>query len=176
VSHCLAGLLLVLGVTGCAGLSAQRDTAAGTSALTHGDYATAIARLHAALARNPRSSVAANNLASAYFASGRAREGWPYVRQALIIAPRNRPAHANLLRFFAELVHQGELGDGVGVDTVREWLGAPDSVTADADGALWRYGPVGLRVRGGRLSGQATLDPPPTRRRAHICQVCRSEF
>jgi tetratricopeptide (TPR) repeat protein len=142
-------LLLV----GCATVESSLNYTKGTEALEAGDTDAAISHLEKAVQLDPGLARNHNNLAAAYFAKNRIREGWPHVRKAVGIAPRDEFARQNFVRYFLKLVDMGLIKEGLTEQQVVRNLGTPDSKQESEGRTAWQYGLTAFYFEKGRLTG-----------------------
>ena len=148
-----AALALSLALVSCAASESSLDYTRGTEALDERRWDDAVVYLKKAVELDPGMSRNHNNLAAAYFELGRLQEGWPEVREAVNLDPRNESARLNFLRYFEAMKKQSDLQIGDSFDAVEWKLGSPDQRT-NKDGVVWwRYGHAGLAFEDGHLSG-----------------------
>ncbi len=159
---------------GCVSVDANLSYINGTQALDDGRYDEAITNLTEAVRLDPDSARSFNNLAAAYFAAGKVREGWPNVRTAYSLDSRDRAIRANLLRHLGQLIHDGGLENGSTKDSVLAWLGEPDARQMEPEGETWQYGSLGIRFVDHRLVGAIQIDKLPRNARGRPCAVCGS--
>lgn len=157
---------------GCVSVDANLSYIDGTQAINDGRYDEAIAALAEAVRLDPRSARSFNNLAAAYFAAGRVREGWPHVRTAYSLDQRDHSIRANLLRYLGQLIHDGGLENGSTQPMVLDWLGEPDTKQTTAEGETWQYGSLGIRFVDDRLVGAIQIDKLSRKARGRPCAVC----
>ena len=116
----------------------------GTKALESGDYEKAAELLRESVRLDPTLSRNHNNLATALFELGLLKEGWPYVRKAVLLDPKNEYAAANSKRYIVALLNQEGLNTGASLSDVVEVLGEPDG-KAQKKKCLWyQYGSSAL--------------------------------
>jgi len=146
-------LFWALALTGCSTVKSSLNYTKGTAALKERDYDTAIVHLEKAVQLDPTDSKSHNNLACAYFETGRIKEGWPHVRHAVILRPKNAYAQENFRRYFSKLIHDGDVKKGYSEALIVQNLGEPDNVLKRRDGTLWQYGMVALYFKDGQVTG-----------------------
>jgi len=146
-------LLVPLFSTGCSTVESSLNYTEGTKALEAGQYDAAIVHLEKAVALDPALARNHNNLASAYFAKGRIREGWPHVRRAVILAPRDQAAQGNFSRYFKTMIDKGLVKKGLSEAVIKRNLGTPDGTLNRGKETLWQYGMIALYFEGGRMTG-----------------------
>lgn len=134
----------------------------GTAALDAGDFSSAIAHLEKAVELEPGLARNHNNLASAYLAAGRVKEGWPHVRRAVAIDPQDPFAVPNCRLFFVKMREETQLANGDSFDQLREKLGDPDEERNVGGAISWRYCLIAVQFRDGRISGAVDIPPPAT--------------
>ncbi|MGH2898785.1 MAG: tetratricopeptide repeat protein [Solirubrobacteraceae bacterium] len=132
----------------------------GTAALDAGDFPEAIAHLEKAVALQPNVSTNQNNLASAYLAAGRVRDGWPHVRRAVALDPGDLYSVANCRVFFVKMREETQLANGDSSDVLREKLGEPDEVRNEDGKTSWRYCLIAVQIRDGAIAGAVDLPVP----------------
>jgi tetratricopeptide (TPR) repeat protein len=146
-------LLLPLFSIGCSTVESSLNYTEGTKALQAEQYDSAIVHLEKAVALEPKIARNHNNLASAYYAKGRIRDGWPHVRKAVMLAPRDQFAQGNFSRYFKTMIDKGLVKEGLSEATITKNLGAPDSTLNRDQETFWQYGMVALTFKGGRVAG-----------------------
>lgn len=146
-------LLVPLFSTGCSTVKSSISYTEGTEALQAGQYDTAIAHLERAVALDPEVARNHNNLASAYFAKGRIRDGWTHVRKAVIYAPRDQSGQMNFGRYFKTMIDRGLVKNGLTEATVIKNLGQPDGKSKQGETTYWQYGMVAVTIERGRVAG-----------------------
>lgn|GEM_PF-2542817 len=173
-SHVVVWITLSVALGGCVSVDANLSYINGTQAIDDGRYDEAITHLTQAVRLDPASARSFNNLAAAYFAAGRTREGWPHVRTAYSLDPRDRTVRANLLRHLGQLIHEGGLKNGSPKPAVLAWLDEPDATAKTADGETWQYGSLGIRFVDDKLAGAMQMDRLSKTARGRPCAVCGS--
>ena len=149
---------LALVLTGCRTVESSLNYTEGTRALEAGDKEGAILHLEKAVRLDPTLARNHVNLAAAYFESGRMQEGWPHVRKAVILEPRNEAAQNNFRRYFKHFIDTGLIKMGDSVADVEKTLGEPDSTTRRGEQDLWQYGMVAVYFKDRRVSGYQNMD------------------
>jgi tetratricopeptide (TPR) repeat protein len=129
----------------------------GTAALDDGDFPAAIAHLEKAVELQPDLSKSQNNLASAYLAAGRVRDGWPHVRRAVALDPTDLYAVANCRVFFVRMREETRLANGDSSDELRQKLGEPDEVRSESGRISWRYCLIAVQLRDGVIAGAVDI-------------------
>jgi len=146
-------LLAPLLWTGCSTVQSSLNYTAGTEALQSGNYDEAIVQLEKAVELDPALARNQNNLAAAYLAKGYIAEGWPHVRKAVILAPRDKAALGNFSSYFKTMIDRGLVKKGLTQAAITKNLGKPDGTLERDNETLWQYGAVALYFEGGRMTG-----------------------
>jgi tetratricopeptide (TPR) repeat protein len=152
----LTTLIMLLAAAGCGTVKSSVNYTKGTDALERGDYVAAIPLLEEAVRLGPKLSRNHNNLAYAYYQSGRTFDAWNHSRQAVMLEPTNEYAASNFERIFIDVEKKAglELGDSSALVKVK--LGEPD-VTSDKTLAecgcfIWQYAFKALTIVDGELT------------------------
>jgi len=141
---------------------AEVEFSTGTAALDAGDFPTAIAHLEKAVELEPGLARNHNNLASAYLAAGRVKDGWPHVRRAVAIDPKDPYAVPNCRVFFVKMREATQLANGDSLEQLREKLGDPDEELREGGAISWRYCLIAVQFRDGRIAGAVDIPSPAT--------------
>lgn len=149
--------LVLVVLAGRATVSSSLNYTAGTEALEKGDFETAVVHLEEAVRLDPSLSRNHNNLAYAYYETGRLQEAWDHGRKAVLLDPDNEYARANSRRIFAAMWNEVGLKAGASEDAVRLKLGTPDGTNDSRDevcGCIWwQYGFTALSIVDGEVTG-----------------------
>jgi len=116
----------------------------GTKALENGDYEKAAELLREAVRLDPILSRNHNNLATALFELGLLNEGWPHVRKAVLLDPKNEYAAKNSKRYIVALLNQESLNIGANLSDVVAVLGEPDGKSEQKKCLWYQYGSSAL--------------------------------
>jgi len=154
-ARALLAMTFLLG--SCATPDPEAEFTKGTAALDAGELPTAIAHLEKAVELEPGLARNQNNLASAYLAAGRSKDGWPHVRRAVAIDPHDAYAVANCRVFFVKMRDETHLANGDPFDQVRKKLGDPDEERNEDGAVSWRYCLISVQFRDGKLAGAVDL-------------------
>lgn len=146
-------LLIPLFYSGCSTVESSLSYTEGTKALEAGQYDAAISHLEKAVELDPALARSHNNLASAYFAKGEFRKGWPHVRKAVMLAPRDQAAQKNFSLYFKTMIDRGLVKVGLAEAAITKNLGKPDNTFDQGQKTLWQYGMVALYFEKGRMTG-----------------------
>lgn len=112
----------------------------GTKALSNGDYAQAAELLAEAVSLDPTLSRNHGNYAAALYELQRYQEGWPHVRKAVLLDPRNREAQQNNRRYIVRLLGDAHLNTGATLQQVVSVLGDPDNISERGECVWYQYG------------------------------------
>jgi tetratricopeptide (TPR) repeat protein len=157
IPHISKGNLIFLFVplfwSSCATVESSLNYTKGTEALEAGNYDAAITNLEKSVKLDPSTARNQNNLSAAYLAKGKIREGWPHIRKAIILAPRDRATQGNFGLYFKKLIDLGLVKEGLTQSVISQNLGAPDSTLERGKETLWQYGIVAIYFEKGRVSG-----------------------
>lgn len=142
---------------GCSTVSSSLSYTEGTKALENKNYAEAIPALEKAVELDPSLARNHNNLAAAYFEVGRIYDGWPHVRKAVLLEPRQDVFVANFRRYMIALIKDHAAEKGMSEDQVRAKLGSPDGTKQVKECMYWQYGAAALCFKDGVLDGIADM-------------------
>lgn len=145
-------LVLAFTFTACSTVSSSLKYTEGTKALEAGDFERAAVLLYEATELDPGLSRNHNNLASALFELDRLEEGWPHVRQAVELDPRNKHAAHNSRRYIVALLQKADLNTGASKEDIVRALGEPDGRDAGEECIWYRYGISGLCFKENRFA------------------------
>jgi tetratricopeptide (TPR) repeat protein len=121
--------------------------------LERGDYQQAATLLEEAVRLDPGLSRNQNNLAAALFELGRLEDGWPHVRQAVLLDPSNQYAVQSCKRYIVAMLKKANLDFGASKSEVVRVLGEPDN-QEEAGGCVWyQYGGSGICFKAERFEG-----------------------
>jgi tetratricopeptide (TPR) repeat protein len=137
----------------CGVVESSLNYTKGTEALEAGKYDDSIAYLSKAVDLDPSTAKNQNNLSAAYLAKGKLREGWPHIRKAIILAPKDRATQGNFEIYFRKLIDLGLVKKGLTESVLTRNIGVPDSTLERGKVTLWQYGLVAVYFENGKLIG-----------------------
>ena len=144
IIFCVASLNVFASSNIASTVSSSTNYTKGTKALENGDYERAAELLRESVRLDSTLSRNHNNLATALFELGLLEEGWPHVRQAVLLDPKNEYAAANSKRYIIALLNQEGLNTGASLPDVVSVLGEPDGKAQQSKCLWYQYGSSAL--------------------------------
>ena len=151
-------IITLLVLASCATVASSLQYTQGSKALEDGDFEKAAVLLAEAVRLDPEVSRNRNNLAAALFELGRVEEGWPHVRKAVLLDPRNDSAALNCKRYFVTLLKKAKLDVGSTKADVVRVLGQPDDSLVQGRCTWFQYGSSAVCFEGERFAGVQDME------------------